>query len=339
MAKTKKSMNEVYELALQAAPSGIIVVDEAGEIRYTNQTLADMFGYRVEELVDEPVEILIPDQFAAAHRRHMENYARAPRSRDMGTGRDLEGITRDGNRIPLEIGLRPTQTPSGPVVVATVVDITVRKAIEDRLHRHEQELEQLVAERTRELEDAQREKERMLEQLIQAEKMTTVGTLVSGIGHEINNPLYALHAAAEALADETDIECCRAYGSEILKQATRIAETVKNLSRYAQPGTRHDLQAVDLSEVVEEAVRLAHQSLNDEQIEFEVSDGRVAEISARFEEIMQVVFNLLRNAIQAMPGEGRIQIVTQQHGDFVSLRIQDNGSGIPRRSLSVTAAR
>jgi PAS domain S-box-containing protein len=333
MAKTKKSMNEVYELALQAAPSGIIVVDEAGEIRYTNQTLADMFGYRVEELVDEPVEILIPDQFAAAHRRHMENYARAPRSRDMGTGRDLEGITRDGNRIPLEIGLRPTQTPSGPVVVATVVDITVRKAIEDRLHRHEQELEQLVAERTRELEDAQREKERMLEQLIQAEKMTTVGTLVSGIGHEINNPLYALHAAAEALADETDIECCRAYGSEILKQATRIAETVKNLSRYAQPGTRHDLQAVDLSEVVEEAVRLAHQSLNDEQIEFEVSDGRVAEISARFEEIMQVVFNLLRNAIQAMPGEGRIQIVTQQHGDFVSLRIQDNGSGIPREHL------
>jgi PAS domain S-box-containing protein len=149
MAKTKKSMNEVYELALQAAPSGIIVVDEAGEIRYTNQTLADMFGYRVEELVDEPVEILIPDQFAAAHRRHMENYARAPRSRDMGTGRDLEGITRDGNRIPLEIGLRPTQTPSGPVVVATVVDITVRKAIEDRLHRHEQELEQLGNWRTR----------------------------------------------------------------------------------------------------------------------------------------------------------------------------------------------
>jgi signal transduction histidine kinase len=173
----------------------------------------------------------------------------------------------------------------------------------------------------------------MLEQLIQAEKMTTVGTLVSGIGHEINNPLYALHAAAEALADETDIECCRAYGSEILKQATRIAETVKNLSRYAQPGTRHDLQAVDLSEVVEEAVRLAHQSLNDEQIEFEVSDGRVAEISARFEEIMQVVFNLLRNAIQAIPGNGRIQIVTQQHGDFVSLRIQDNGSGIPREHL------
>ncbi|MDH3759855.1 MAG: ATP-binding protein [Gammaproteobacteria bacterium] len=333
MTKTKNSITEVYELALQAAPSGILVVDDAGEIRYTNQTLADMFGYRVEELVDEPVEILIPDQFAAAHRRHMENYARAPRSRDMGTGRDLEGITRDGIKIPLEIGLRPTQTSSGPVVVATVVDITVRKAIEDRLLRHEQELEQLVAERTRELEDAQREKERMLDQLIQAEKMTTVGTLVSGIGHEINNPLYALHAAAEALADETDIECCRAYGRDILKQATRIAETVKNLSRYAQPGTRHDLQPVDLAQVVEEAVRLAHQSLNDEQIEFEITDGRVAEISARFEEIMQLVFNLLRNAIQAIPGQGRIQIVTQQDGNFVSLRIQDNGSGIPREHL------
>jgi len=333
MTKKSNSITEVYALALQAAPSGILVVDEAGEIRYSNQTLADMFGYRVEELLDEPVEILIPGQFAAAHRRHMENYASAPHARDMGSGRDLEGITRDGNKFPVEIGLRPAQTPSGAVVVATVVDITVRKAIEERLHRHEQELEQLVAERTRELEDAQQEKERMLEQLIQAEKMTTIGTLVSGIGHEINNPLYVLHAAAEALADESDIDRCRAYGKDILKQATRIAETVKNLSRYAQPGTRHDLQAVDLAEVVEDGVRLARQSLNDEQIEFEITDGRVPEIRARFEEILQVVFNLLRNAIQAMPGEGRIQIGTARDGNFVSLLIQDNGSGIPRELL------
>ncbi len=333
MTKTSNSITEVYELALQAAPSGILVVDESGEIRYSNQTLADMFGYRVEELLDEPVEILIPGQFAAAHRRHMENYARSPHARDMGSGRDLEGVTRDGNKFPVEIGLRPTRTPSGAVVVATVVDITVRKAVEERLRRHEQELEQLVAERTRELEDAQQEKERMLEQLIQAEKMTTIGTLVSGIGHEINNPLYVLHAAAEALADESDIDCCRAYGKDILKQVTRIAETVKNLSRYAQPGTRHDLQAVDLAEVVEDGVRLVRQSLNDEQIEFEITDGRVPEIRARFEEILQVVFNLLRNAIQAMPGEGRILIGTARDGNFVRLLIQDNGSGIPRELL------
>ena len=333
MNNTNESTNEVHELALQSAPSGVLVVDEEGYIRYANQTLAEMFGYHVEELLDEAVEILIPEQFTAAHRRHVANYVRGQQSRAMGSGRDLEAVSKDGRKFPVEIGLRPAETPSGRIVVATVIDISGRKAIEERLRRHEEELEQLVAERTRELEVAQQEKDRMLEQLIQAEKMTTVGTLVSGIGHEINNPLYVLHAAAETLRDETDIEKCRSLGEEILRQTARITETVKNLSRYAQPGSRHDLQSVDLGEVIADAVHLARQSQQGNQVEFEISAGEVAPISARFEEILQVVLNLLRNAIQAMSGNGRIRIGTSLDGDFVSLRIQDNGSGIPDEYL------
>ena len=327
-------IDEVSRLALQVAPSGVLVVDDGGCINFVNQTLADMFGYRAEELLDEPVEILIPQQFATTHRKHVQNYAHGPQRRDMGSGRDLEGISKDGRRFPVEVGLRPTQTPGGRMVVATVIDISGRKAIEERLRRHEEELERLVAERTRELEAAQQEKERMLEQLIQAEKMTTVGTLVSGIGHEINNPLYVLHAAAEALRDEQDIEKCRALGDEILRQTTRIAETVKNLSRYARPASRQDLQPVDLEEVVADAVRLVRQSPLGDRVEFKISTATVPPVSARFEEILQVVFNLLRNAIQAIPGDGRIEIDTRQAGDdSVTLCIQDNGSGIPDKHL------
>ena len=326
--------SEIYRLALHSAPSGIMVVDEQGAIRYANQTLADMFGYPAADLIGEPVEILLPDEFVASHRAHVRNYAKNPAPRSMGSGRDLEAIGRDRRRFPVEIGLRPVAGDSGPMVVATVVDISIRKALEERLRRHEEELEQLVAERTRELARAQREKERMLDQLIQAEKMTVVGTLVSGIGHEINNPLYVLQATAEALQDETDLDQCRNHGASILKQALRIADTVKNLSRYARPGSDRDLQPVSLEDVIANALELARQAARDDRVEFEVDHAAEQEVMARFEELVQVVFNLLRNALQAIPGKGRIDILTAQQGNWTSLRIRDNGTGIQEENLN-----
>jgi len=325
--------SEIYQLALEAAPSGIMVVDDLGDIQYVNQTLADMFGHRVEELLGKPIEILLPYQFADAHRRHVEKYARSPKSRSMGVGRDLEGISKDGRQFPVEIGLRPAQTDSGRFVVATVIDITKRKAIEERLHNHEEQLEEMVVERTRELHEAQQEKERVLDQLIQAEKMTAVGTLVSGIGHEINNPLYVLYATAERLTSENDVTRCHAYGHDILKQAKSIAATVKSLSQYAQPGTRHDLQRVDITRSVADAVHLAQSTLRGNQVDFKISESPVPEILAKSEEIQQALFNIVRNAIQAIDGKGRIEISTLQEGDWVTVRIQDNGAGISNEHL------
>jgi two-component system NtrC family sensor kinase len=292
-----------------------------------------MFGHRIDELSGQPVEILIPDQFAGAHRRHVENYAREPQPRLMGSGRDLQAVGKDKRRFPVEIGLRPVRTEAGNYVVATVIDITLRKSIEDRLRRHEEELEELVAERTRELEEAQREKESMLDQLIQAEKMTAVGTLVSGIGHEINNPLYVLLAAAEALESEEDIENCRIYGREILKQAANIAETVKSLSQYARPGSRHDLESVDINRSIDDAVHLAKNSLHGNQVEFNIAKNPLTEVMAKSEEIQQILFNILRNAVQAMAGDGLIDIRSVQEGDWISVRIQDSGAGIPPDNL------
>ena len=334
MTQAGDGRSEIYQLALHAAPSGIIVVGDRGDIQFANQTLADMFGYRLEELLGKPVEILLPAQHLAAHRRHIEDYARRPEPRPMGSGRDLEAVSKEGRRFPVEIGLRPAQTDSGWFAVATVVDITKRKAIEARLREHEERLEELVAERTRELREAQREKERVLEHLVQAEKMTAVGTLVSGIGHEINNPLYVVLAAAEALASQPDLERCRAHALEILKQVRNIADIVKNLSRYAQPGARHDLQRIDVNASVAGAVKLARRALRDDRIEIRTITGPAPEILAKFEEIQQVIFNLVRNAIQAIPGKGLIEIRTAQEGDRVTVRVRDSGTGIPAEHLN-----
>jgi PAS domain S-box-containing protein len=333
MIRTSEPDTETLRLALHAAPSGIMVVDDRGAIVFVNQTLADMFSYRIEELLGEPVEILLPRQHVAAHRRHVESYTRRPDLRPMGAGRDLEGVGKDGRRFPVEIGLRPAQTASGRIVVATVIDITKRKAIEERLRRHEEELEELVTERTRELREAQREKERVLEQLIQAEKMTAVGTLVSGIGHELNNPLYVVLAAAEALATEREHDRCRAYGDEIFKQTKHMAEIVKSLSRYAQPSARHELQRMNVNASIAGAVSLVKRALRDDRIEIRAATDPVPDILAKPEDIQQVVFNIIRNAVQAMAGTGTIEIHTALEAGQVAVRIRDTGPGIPAEHL------
>lgn len=323
----------LLQLALHAAPSGIVVVDERGEIVFANRTIADMFGYRVDELVGQAIEVLLPKALASGHRRHVERYVQQAEQRRMGSGRDLEAAARDGRRFPVEVGLQPTVGARGRMVVATVIDITERKAIETRLLRHEEQLEELVAERTAALVEAQREKERMLEHLIQAEKMTAVGTLVSGIGHEINNPLYVVVAAAEALADESDLEQCRGHGREILRQARHIAETVRNLSRYARPSARHDLQRVDAAAAIDGALQLARRSLRSDAIDIAVSIHGDLTVLAKPDELQQVVFNLARNAIQALGAQGRVAIDAAREGDWVTLRIEDDGPGIAAEHL------
>lgn len=198
---------------------------------------------------------------------------------------------------------------------------------------HETQLEALVAERTRELRESQQEKDRVVEQLIQAEKMAAVGTLVSGIGHEINNPLYAILATTEALAVEPRLAQCHAYAQDILRHVKSIAETVKNLSHYAQPGSRHDLQRVDVNAAVEGAVRLARRALHADAVEIRTDTDAVPQILAKAEELQQVFFNLVRNALQAVSGRGRVEIRTAADGGWVRVTVQDNGPGIAAENL------
>ena len=191
-------------------------------------------------------------------------------------------------------------------------------------------LEEKVEERTRELKDTQAEKDQVTEQLIQAEKVAAIGTMASGIGHEINNPLYAIHGMAEALQDEGDLSRCREYGNSILKHTRNIAKIVQNLSGYIRPAAAHDLEPVDVNEKLDDAISLARRSMLSDHVEIRTDLRPVPGISAKPEEIQQAFFNIIRNGIQAMHGKGILEITSREKDHQVWIQIRDKGLGIPK---------
>jgi len=115
-----------------------------GTIQLVNQMAEKMFGYKREELVEQPIEMLLPEAFRPRHRGHREGYFENAQSRPMGTGLDLAGRRRDGTTFPVEIGLSVAQATTGKLAVAFVSDITERKRLDDAVRQREKELKTLL---------------------------------------------------------------------------------------------------------------------------------------------------------------------------------------------------
>ena len=138
--KSKKVENELRQSEARArallewAPQGIICAGKDGKIMQVNDAVLEIFGYSREELLGQPVDMLVPRDIRAGHAAHRECYFSEPETRPMGTGRDLHGLRKDGTSVPLEIRLSSIPTQDGPMAMAFISDITERKAAEEAVH-------------------------------------------------------------------------------------------------------------------------------------------------------------------------------------------------------------
>lgn len=123
---------EIFPAILHAAPSAVVVVDEAGRIALLNQEAEQLFGWPNEELIGQSIELLVPEAARQDHPGHRGRYSKQPARRSMGPGRELTALHRDGREIPVEIGLAPVETESGLYVVATIADLSERREAEAR---------------------------------------------------------------------------------------------------------------------------------------------------------------------------------------------------------------
>ncbi|MFZ0459470.1 MAG: PAS domain S-box protein [Rhodoplanes sp.] len=120
-------------LLFEAAPNGMIVIDQAGVIAFANKQIEQLFGYSRGELIGRSVEVLIPERFRAGHPAKRAAFAKNPTTRPMGAGRDLYGVRKNGVEFPIEIGLNPFRSGDRLLVVGSIIDITERKRNEEHI--------------------------------------------------------------------------------------------------------------------------------------------------------------------------------------------------------------
>ena len=126
------------------SPDAVLLTDARGIIRSANRQAEGMFGYGSGELINQPIESLVPERFRGGHPAHREDYNEQPRTRSMGGGLNLFGLRKDGNEIPVDIMLRPVDTANGPFVLSFVRDVSFQRMAQDALRRSDQQLRSIV---------------------------------------------------------------------------------------------------------------------------------------------------------------------------------------------------
>jgi diguanylate cyclase (GGDEF)-like protein/PAS domain S-box-containing protein len=139
---------ELFNLLIENSPTGMILVDHKGVIQIANREAARIFGYSKNELINQCIEILLPDKIKPTHTQMRENYTINPQSRPMGTGRDLHGQHKEGHRIDVEVGLNPIKIERGTFILSTIIDLTQRKRSEESMIHFTEQLEESIQELT-----------------------------------------------------------------------------------------------------------------------------------------------------------------------------------------------
>jgi hypothetical protein len=330
---------------LEGAPDAMVCVDRGGRIALVNAQTERLFGYQRDELVDQPVEILVPEIARQAHRAHRDRYAADPKPRTMGSGMELSARRRDGSTFPTEISLSAIETDDGLLVIAAVRDVTER--LELRAER----------ERLRN----QTERDKLERQLQESQRLESLGQLAGGVAHDFNNLLAVISNYAAFVSDEVakdgvqvDWQSVREDARQIQLAAGRAAELTHQLLAFA----RRDVvrpRPLDLNEVITRVEKLLIRTLGEHVVlKTDLAPGLRA-VLADPGQIEQVLVNLAVNARDAMPSGGTLVVQTSvtdvdesraagriglppgriglPPGQYACMKISDTGAGMPREVI------
>ncbi len=204
----------------------------------------------------------------------------------------------------------------------------VMGALGDRLKQAREKAERNAEERRKAYDELQK----TFEQLLQAEKLSSLGELSAGIVHEVRNPLAAIKGAVEILEDELAKDSPRREFADLAKkEVDRLDKLVGEFLRFARPATL-SVRPNDLNKIVESVVSLVENQATAQSVKVEkVLPRNLSEVSVDGEQIKQVLLNLAINSLQAMPNGGRLSFRTFDKDNFCVVEIEDTGGGIDEK--------
>jgi signal transduction histidine kinase len=311
---------------LDAVPTPIIMVDQDEQVRYMNRVGRDSFQAILDSTQSIPLFDILPVDAAA--REHLRKEFRRARSGDsaaptpgaedaavVNTPRDplapMVGSEKPGNRQEIQIGLRRYHYQW--------FHMAGRNQGEDRIG--------LVFRDTT-------DDSRLQDQLIQAEKSGSLGTLTAGIGHELNNPLFGILGLGEAIEDEANLDRVRSYARDIVQHGRRMADIIRDFTGVTARETSGQRQPVHLEQELDQAIAILTESMDTSALTIERRYAGDTSILALPDQLRQAFTNVLMNALQAMKGHGVLCLSTSLTDSSVVTMIADSGPGIPKQHLS-----
>jgi PAS domain S-box-containing protein len=318
--RTEMQAERRFRELLEAAPDAIIEVDREGRIRLLNLATEKLFDYEREELLGQPVEILVPDALRGGHGEHRARYWDHPVTRPMGSGLALCGQRKDGSSFPVEISLSPVKSEEGFRVTAIIRDTSERKQVEDRFREMQQVYLQELESRNREVERANQLKSEFL----------------ASMSHELRTPLHTIIGFTELLAEELEgplNDKQQRFMGHIHQDSLHLLALINDIldiSKIESGRLELRREVFDIAAALEETLSSLRPQGVAKSITIETNLSIPAAIFADRLRVRQILFNLLNNALKFTPEGGRVQVEGAQHDGFLEISVSDTGIGIPK---------
>jgi len=298
---------------LETVPDALIVIDERGLVETFSPAAERLFGWSSEEIIGRNVSVLMPGPYHDQHDDYLARYQRTGERRIIGIGRVVVGQRRDGSTFPMELAVGELEGTAGRLFTGFVRDLTERQDTERRLQA-------------------------MQTELLHVSRLSDMGQMASALAHELNQPLTAVinwtQAARRMLQNQgVDIPPkVLEFMENAIAQANRAGQIIRRLRSFIERGeTERAIE--DVNRVVEEATALALVGAQERGIR--VGFNFVAEpplVLIDKVQVQQVIMNLVRNAIEAMAGVDRRELVIATalaDDDMVAVSVTDSGPGLP----------
>ncbi len=294
--------------AIHQASEAIVITDDGGLIQYVNPAFERITGYPAAEAIGQSTNMLKSGRHDAGFYRTMWETIRAGR---VWSGH-MFNRRRDGSLYEEESSITPVRDDTGRVVnyVAVKRDVTRETQMEAHLR--------------------------------QQQKLESIGTLASGVAHEINNPLTGILNYAQLISEDPEIsDEVREFSGEIVRESERVASIVRDLLSFARQDRQPQGSCTGMGEVVQGTLSLVRTVMRHDQIRLEVDiPENLPPIRCRSQQIQQVILNLLTNARDSLnqryPGaapEKTVRVssclVEKDGGTWVRTTVEDHGTGIP----------
>lgn len=313
-----------FQALLQSRSDALVIVDEKGLITLVNDRVQALFGYVPEELIDQPVEILLSNPFRAEHGERRNSYDSKARTRFMGEGVDLNGVRKDGSEFPVEISLSQMPIDGGMIVCTVIRDVTERNETERKLISYTAELERSNGE------------------------LQNFASLAS---HDLQEPLRKVKAFSDRLKKQLgdSIPVAGLDSLErMLSSVDRMQTLINDLLNYSRVTIRSQPFAkVKLSQIVTDVLDDLETLIKKSEVLIEVNIDNLPVIDADAVQMRRLFQNLISNAVKfRQPGQLPVIKISSEYleSDALSLPsgnkklcrilVKDNGIGFDEKYLS-----